>query len=448
MANVTERIAQYIDEMSYGQLTKEAIEQAKSCFLDWIGVTVAGAKEEVSEKIFQTVKKFGGTGQASVLGKQVKLPLPFAALINGTSSHALDYDDVYVKSAESTGYGHPSAPVIPAILAIAEWRGLSGKEFILSLVVAIQVEYAIGEGVIPEHYDHGWHNTGTIGHFGAAAGVSKLLRLKREEIVNALGMASTQAAGLRKMFGTMCKPLHAGKAAMDGLLSGLWALAGMDSSKDCLGGELGFLNVYSSNPHPERINESLFKEFHILKARFKDYPSCRSTHAVIDGMVELRKKYSLNAAHVKEIRCNVAPLSIELCNNPSPRTALEGKFSIAHCAVAALVEGPLFYSHFTDKKMADPSFSKLRPKVSLSKDPKLLTSQSRISVVLTTGEKYDIFSDIYNLEKEKTIKGRLYNKVTDILHPLIGKRKTNRLLKFIEILDDVENISDVIKCLD
>lgn len=440
--NLTERIAEYIAGAKYDHLPNEVIEQAKSCFLDWLAVTVAGSAEEVSERIFQTMKQFGGRRQSTILGKKVKAPAPFAALINGTSSHALDYDDVYIKGA-----GHPSAPVIPAILALSEWKGLSGKDFMEALVVGIQIEYSIGEGIMPQHYDHGWHNTGTIGHFGAAAGVSKLLSLNPEKIVNTLGIAATQAAGIRLMFGTMCKPLHAGKAAMNGLLSALWAQKGMNSSNDSLGGALGFLKVYSNNNSPQKIIESLFDGYHILKVRFKDYPSCRSTHAVIDGMVELRKKRPIDPTQVRKITCWVAPLSLALCKNSSPKTALEGKFSLAHCTSAALVEGPLYYSHFTDKKMADPLYVNLRKKVKLIKDPQLLTSQTRISLLLESGEKDDFFSDIYSMDKEKEQKERLSNKAKSILDPLIGKNRTVQLIKSIETLDQTKNISEVIQWL-
>jgi 2-methylcitrate dehydratase PrpD len=438
--NVTESLARYIAETRYDQFPEEVIEHAKFCLLDWVAVTLVGAREEVSKKILETIKTFGGEKQATILGMNLKSPLPFAALVNGTSSHALDYDDVYARA-----YGHPSAPVIPAILAVSEWKGLSGKELIESLIIGVQVEFAIGEGVIPEHYDHGWHNTGTIGHFGSAAGVSKLLGLDHGKIENSLGIAATQAAGLRTMFGTMCKPLHAGKAAMNGLLSGLWAQEGVDSAADCLGGDLGFLSVYSSNPNPQKVVEALSGGYHILKARFKDYPSCRSTHAVIDGIVELRNRYGISPDQVKEINCTVAPLSLELCKNPSPRMALEGKFSLPHCAAAALVEGPLYYSHFTDEKMIDPEISALRKRVSLTKDPQLFTSQAKISVVLKSGKTYDFFSDIYSREKDSEIGKRLYSKVKDILVPLIGKKRTSQAIKSIEGLERVENMAKAVK---
>jgi 2-methylcitrate dehydratase PrpD len=301
--------------------------------------------------------------------------------------------------------------------------------------------------MIPEHYDQGWHNTGTIGHFGAAAGVAKLLHLDPGSIVNAIGIAATQAAGLRQVFGTMCKPLHAGKAAMNGLLSALWAGNGMDSSADSLDGELGFLRIYSSNPHPEKVTQSLSAGYHILKARFKDYPSCRGTHAVIDGVVELRKKHPVPAEQVKEIHCTVAPLSYEICKNPSPQTGMEGKFSLAHCAAAAWVEGPLYCSHFNDERMADPVISRLRDKVKLSTDPSLLTSQSKIVMILESGLKYEFFSDIYRAEKEKTNRERLYHKSYDILDPLIGREKLGRLIRAIEGLDRLESISEVTRCL-
>lgn len=437
--NTTQKVARYIFETKYDQFAKEVIERSKLCLLDWIAVTLAGSGAEVSQNIFQTIKLFGGKKQATILGMQTKTSLPFAALINGTASHALDYDDVYIDRS-----GHPSAPVIPAILSISEWKGLSGKNFIEALVVGIHVEYAIGEGVLPQHYEQGWHNTATIGHFGAAAGVSKLLHLNREKIVYALGIAATQAAGLRQMFGTMCKPLHAGKAAMNGLLSGLWAQAGMNSSDDGLGEKLGFLMAYSSKPNPQKMIESLFGECLMSKVRFKDYPSCRSTHTVIDGMVELKKKHSFDIGQVKEINLGILPRSLVTCRYLLPQTALEGKFSLTHCAAAALVEGPLYYSHFTDEKMSDPVISNLREKVKLLEDNSLEIGQSRISVTLESGKKYDFFSDIYSPDKEKDLGERLADKTKNILEPLIGKKKTIQLIESVENLERSKDLSTII----
>ena len=240
---VTERIAEYAVKMSYRSFPKEVIHQGKRCFLDLIGTTLGGAKQPLGRILVKTAKEFGGKPQATVIGYGLKTSILNAALINGATAHALDFDDTHIPSII-----HPSAPVIPAVLAIAEWKGLSGKAALEAFILGFEVETRIGLGMGKKHYDRGWHNTSTCGRFGAVAAAGKLLGLSVEQMKMALGMAGTQASGLRLVFGTMTKPFHPGKSAFDGLLPPSWCSGDSPAPPTSSRGRRGTWKSWASNP--------------------------------------------------------------------------------------------------------------------------------------------------------------------------------------------------------
>lgn len=320
--NLTYQVADYIQKTKYSKFPEEVIEKAKLCFLDWIGVTLAGAKEPISDITFDLANLLGGKKQATILGKGLKTNLLFASLINGTNAHALDFDDVNIQSP-----GHPSAPIIPAILSLTEWKELSGRNFITAFTIGVQIFFSIGAANLPYHYNEGWHNTGTVGHLASASASAKLLGLNKAQIVNALGISATQAAGLQNVFGTMCKPFHAGKAAMDGLLGALLAERNFTSSNDVISGKSGFLEIFSSKSTPEALEKALNGSFLINDVRFKRYPSCFATHAAIDCMLSLRNRYTINPEEITEIQCIVYPRCLQVGAIEEPKPVFSGAYS-------------------------------------------------------------------------------------------------------------------------
>ena len=213
---VTKRLSEYIVNLKFSDLPRDVVKGAKLCFLDWLGVTLSGSKEPLTHILSAVAEEQGGKPQATLIGRKKKVSLLQAALINGGASHALDFDDVHLGMM-----GHPSAPVFPAILALGEWKKITGEQFISAFIAGFEAECRVSSIVYPEHYLCGWHATGTLGHFGAAAACANLLGLSPSQTVYALGIAGTQSSGIKQVFGTMCKPFHAGKAAMNGLLAAL-----------------------------------------------------------------------------------------------------------------------------------------------------------------------------------------------------------------------------------
>jgi len=439
--NVTHQIANYIQTAEYDGFPEVVIEKAKLCLLDWIGVTLAGAREPISDVMFDLASVVGGGEQATIVGRGTKTNVLLASLINGTNAHALDFDDVHIESP-----GHPSAPIIPATLSLAESRHFSGRNFITSFIVGVQVFFSVGAANLPFHYDEGWHNTGTVGHVAAAAASAKLLGLTDSHLVNALGIGTTQAAGIKNVFGTMCKPFHAGKAAMDGLLAALLAEKGFTSSEDAIGGHGGFLDVYSSKSHPEALEKALNDSFCIEDVRFKRYPSCFATHPAIDCMLSLRNQYEINSENIAEILCIAYPRCLEIAAIPEPGTGLEGKFSVQYCLALALHEGKLLLESFNDAKVKEPSLTSVMKKVKFASEQSY--QQTRTSEVIikfrdgkSIQEKVSLSELLSDPEREKA---DVTQKFRDITYALMPKKSADRILESVNSLEEIDNMADLV----
>jgi len=266
---ITRKLAEFVHGTDFHDIPQDGIEKGKHSILDWLGSALAGIDDEASRVIIDYVKEFGGKRQATVIGADIKTDLEHAALANGVISHALDFDDYHSKTVI-----HAAAACLPAILAIAEDRGIGGADILTAYVLAIDISIRLGLGLTSAHYERGWHSTSTAGRFGATAGAAKLLRLDTDAIINAFGICGTQASGIRKVFGTMSKPFNAGKAAMDGVISAVLAEKGLTSSHDSIEGKLGIFEVFTDASDSDAVLDRLGSKYYISDLSFKPYPSC------------------------------------------------------------------------------------------------------------------------------------------------------------------------------
>src|ERR1700761_1962635 len=270
---------------------------ARQCVLDYLGCGIAGSSDELVAIILAEMREQGGTEVASVLGHAGRLPVASAALVNGASAHALDFDDVNLAMP-----GHPSVAILPALLALAEQRGSSGADVLTAFVAGYELQCRIGKTIAPGHYDGlGFHATATVGSFGAAAACAHLLGLDAEKFATALGIAGTQAAGLKSMFGTMCKPLHAGKASYHGYLAAKLAARGFTSRADVIECAQGFARTHSADFHPARAFDTPPDGWWIANNLFKYHASCYMTHAAIESAKKLREEHSFAPEQVERI---------------------------------------------------------------------------------------------------------------------------------------------------
>ena len=411
--------------------------------LDWLGVAIAGSLDPSSLLLKNALSEFFGQKQATIVGFGEQADIFSAALLNGYFSHVLDYDDIHLGMI-----GHPSVPVIPAILAASEFKRVGGIAFISAFVVGVEIECRIGEAVNPEHYDRGWHSTATLGHFGAAGGAAKIMGLETSPIVNTLGIAGTQAAGVRQVFGTMCKPFHAGKAASNGLLAAVLAGQGFTGSGDIIGGEKGFTSVLSDKYNPGAIIDSLGRDWNADQIIFKQHASCYRTHAVIECAISLRNRLKSKPNGIRSIHCKIPPLAWDMAGILSPSNPLEAKFSQPFCVAVALVTGKATKIEFTDEYLRDQEITALIQKTTVAISHRLESTAAALEIVLDDGTALSEQLDTEKLDiPEEKISSDLKEKFLSLMPPAATQKQTEYLVNAVMNLDDISDIRDVVRLI-
>ena len=355
---------------------------ARQCVLDYVACTLAGAKDALTGILLAEAQEQGGGPIATVIGHASRLPVLSAALVNGAASHALDFDDVNIAMT-----GHPSVVLLSALLPLAEERGSSGRDVLTAFVAGYELQCRLGRLLEPGHYNLlGFHATGTLGSFGAAAACAHLLGLDAEKYATALGIAGTQAAGLKSMFGTMCKPLHAGKAAYHGVLAARLAQRGFTSRGDVLECPQGFARTHSPDFNPADALAEPHGGFHIRNNLFKYHAACYMTHAPIEAARKLREQHGLTPDSIARIRLSLDETCDRICNIPTPRTGLEAKFSLrltTAMALAGVNTGGL--ASYSEATAADPTLIALRDKVEFDFQNGRPNTIADLELVLTDG---------------------------------------------------------------
>ncbi len=371
MMGLTQELAHFVVGTKFDDIPRDGIERAKRLILDCIGVSLAAANEPAVEIASAFVQELGGNCQASVIGRGFRTSVLNAALLNGVSAHALDFDD-----ASQTMIGHPTAAILPAVLAVAEHREASGEEVLVAYVVGVELATKLGVSVNPGHYARGWHATATLGTLGAVAAAAKLMRLDVDQIRHAFGVAASQASGLRQNFGTMTKPLQAGQASRNGVFAAALAARGFTADPSILENRFGFLNTLCngfSEANQDEFIARLGTPFELVTpgVSIKRYPSCHGTSYSIDALLELVEEGQIEPDDVASIRCRIPRLISQMLIYANPQSGLEGKFSLQFCLAAALVDRNVSLRHFTEPKIHDPRIRRVmdRIDVDISDEP-------------------------------------------------------------------------------
>ena len=435
---LTRTLAEQARGLAYADLPDEIRALARQCVLDTIACTLAGASEPLTTILLAEMAEQGGRTEAGVLGHAARLPAASAALVNGAAGHALDFDDVNMAMP-----GHPSVAILPALLALAEARGASGAAVIAAFVAGYELQCRVGATIAPGHYDVvGFHSTATVGSFGAAAACAHLLGLDADQSATALGIAGTQAAGLKSMFGTMCKPLHAGKASYHGLLAAKLAARGFTSRTDVLECPQGFARTHSPDFNPERAFASPPGGFHIRNNLFKYHAACYLTHAPIETARKLRARHGVTPDKVARIRLQLDEACDRVCNIPAPRTGLEAKFSLrltTAMALAGVDTGGL--TNYSEATATDPTLIALRDKVEFDFRPNQGHTKATLTLELTDGTKLTAQHDSGVPAGNVAEQGRrLETKFIALVEPVLGRGKTGDLLGEINRLDTLKDL--------
>ncbi len=411
---------------SRGENVPEAVRaEAVRTLLNWVGGCVGGADNPAIGSILAGLGPFMGAPRATVLGRAEKVDALHAALLNGASCNVLDFDDAHLRTVI-----HPAGPVAPAILALAEHRPpVTGADFLHALIIGIEVECKIGNGISPEHYAHGWHITGTCGVIGAAAAAGRLLGLDRIRMRWALSTAATHAAGFRAMFGGMGRILHSGRAAQNGLAAALMSEAGLESSERAIEASDGFANVISPRRDWAAMTDGLGTVWETAANTYKPYATGIVTQAAIDGCIRLREAHGLKAGDIAAVELAVNPIALMLTDNPRPKSANAARLSLQHVTAAGLVHGKVGAAEMTKEAVANPETAALRARVSALADDALARDQARVRIVRTAGEACAcVVEHAYGSEQNPMSDADLDAKVRDLCLPVLGAEAAEALI--------------------
>jgi 2-methylcitrate dehydratase PrpD len=374
-AVITAVASAFIADCELADVPDNVVAQAKRSILDGLGLAVAGSRTDASAIVRREIESYeSGARDSTVLGQSMRVPPRFAAFLNGLSIHADDYDDTQLAVLPDRVYGlltHPTAPVLPSALALAEKAGQGGADLLIGYLVGVEVETKVAEAIDPRHYDAGFHSTATIGTIGSGAAAARMLRLDAEHTSVALAIAASQAAGLRENFGTMTKPFHAGRAAESGLFAAKLAAAGFTAAHDILEARRGFFSAAGGGYDPEMIAERLGRPwtFEAPGVSIKPHPSGSLTHPAMTAMAGLIEAHDIDAREVELVTVGTNRHMPNALIHARPDTDLEAKFSMQFCMAILLLDRRAGLSQFTDAVVHRSDVREMLERVRFEVDP-------------------------------------------------------------------------------
>jgi len=393
----SEQLAAFLVETSLSDVPSGTIDHAEQMVTDTVSVSLAAVDEEAVQMAVD-LERLGGearTGEppdsnaARVLGTTHTQSPRSAAFLNGVMAHALDFDD----TAQERLCGHPSAPVLPAALAVADAEDASGEQFLRAFVLGVETEMVLGDVMNRGMTDVGWHPTAVLGHFGATAAAGTLLGLDVEEFRRAFGITASQTGGVKANFGTMTKPYHAGNAARAGVEAAALAARGFTASECVFEAEFGgFCRLFAGEGAPDlSALDRLGDTWGITDPPvwFKLYPSCGGTHAPIDAALALVRDHGFDPNDVERVRITEHPRRYPATDCPRPETGLKGKFSVQYCVAVALATGDVWLDDFTDEAVTRPAVRSVLETVEIEEDPDMNKWSARVAVETADGAVYE-----------------------------------------------------------
>ena len=414
--------------------------EAHRTFHNWLGCAIGASRHDAPEAALAAVAMLQPAPQATVLGRADRIDMASAALVNGIASHTFDFDDTHLKTII-----HPAGPVASAALALAETKSASGRDVIDALVLGIDVACRVGNAIYPDHYDRGWHITGSTGMLGAAAACARLLRLDASTTAMAIGIAASQPVGLREQFGTMTKPFHPGAAARAGLMSALLASKGFTSSARALEAPRGFMQVASTKSDWNEITDELGSRFEIAFNTYKPFACGIVIHPGIDAATQLRAR-GVAPDDVERIDLRVHPLVLELTGKKEPADGLQAKFSVYHGVAAGLAFGRAGEEEFSDAIVRREDVVALRRKVHATVDPSIGEASADLVAMLSGGREERVLVEhaIGSLQRPMS-DSDLEAKFASLVAPVLGKSSSEALSKAAWSIGDARDLGELLK---
>lgn len=443
--SVTQAFAHYGVRLAAQPLSDEVKYHARRAVVDWYAALMPGFVMPVTGMLQTAIEEDLDRGTARLASGRAATPRA-AALINGTASHAAEVDDIFKDAIY-----HPGAPVISAALALAQHLDADGDAFLRAVVAGYEISTRIGRCLGRAHY-HYWHNTGTVGTFGAAAAAAVLGGLSAAQFAHALAGAATFASGLQQAFksDSMLKPLHAGRAAEAGVLAALAARAGMTGAPDTLEGEFGMGRAMSDAPDWDAGTQDLDTLFNITRMTFKNHACCGHTFAPIDGALVLQQQHAIRPDDIEELEVHTYRTALDVAGNPAPVTASEARFSIPFVVATALVHGAVRLSAFADDRLSDPDLralmQKIRLKVAPDLDARFPTQRAaRVVIRLRSGETVDWLQPTRKGDPDMPLSDAdLQDKFDELVTPIVGHDRAQHDSRVLWGLDESVRMRDVL----
>ena len=443
--HVTRSLAAWTAGYRGSAATETSITWARHALLDWFACTIAGAREPLADIIAEEFRS-GAGGAATLIARGAKASAHDAALVNGTLSHALDYDDVNQMMG-----GHPTVPVAAAVLALGEALGKSGADVVTAFIAGYEVECQLGEMAGGEHYDRGFHATGTYGTFGATAGAAKILGLDAERTATALGIAASQASGLKINFGTMTKPLHVGKAAMNGIISARLAARDFSARPDAIEAPQGFVATQVPGFKAKPMRPDPKAPMAVEQNLFKYHAACYLTHSPIEAIRDLKRRHNISADDMKAMTVHVDAGHLKVCNIPEPRSGLEIKFSIRHLTGMALDGADTAaLGTYSDANALDPRYAAIRERVTLdtAPDPSRARHGASVTIELKDGRKVRADHNVGIPAKDVALQGeKLEAKFHALAEPVLGRARTRSALDLINRFETLPGLKPLMEAI-
>lgn len=411
---VSATLADFASDTGWSDLPESTKDAARRTFGNTVSLAVGASASPAVVIARRALRKLGSPPDASVLGTTERLGLLAAPLVNGIAAHLEDFDDTHLQTVV-----HPGAPIVPAALAMAEHTGADGQDLLTAVAVGVEVALRFADGICPEHFDRGWHLTGTAGHVGAAVAAGRLAGLRGKQLVDALGLGATQAAGLTEALGTMTKPFHPGKAASDGVQAALLAAGGFSGPAEPIAGRGGLATLVSSRFSPEQMLDGLGSKWELEKNAFKAYACGIVSHAIIDAGRYLRTRLPTDAVADVEVRAH--PVVREVMGVADPRSGLESKFSAYHAFAVGFLDDAGGLAQFSEQRAQAEDARDLRRRVRVVDDPTVARGAAQVVATAVDGgtERVDIEHATGSLARPMT-DVQLVEKARSVVLPVLG----------------------------
>ena len=452
MKNMTEKFAEFCEQLKYEDLSPEVIKRTKLLILDTVGIIIRARHDaESTSSLVSAIDKLEmSNGSCQVFSDKKTYSPSAAALLNGTLAHSLDFDDTHAEASL-----HSSAPILSAALAAAQMNKSSGQELITACVVGYEVQIRLGlAGGSSAHYKKGFHPSATCGIFGAAAAAGYLMGLNKEQYISAFGIALSQSAGSMQFLtdGAWTKRSHVGQAAQNGLSCAIMAGEGFKGPSQAFEGQWGYLHSYASGGDVNKATTGLGEEFETLNLGVKPYPSCRYSHAAIDGLIELKKELKFSSDDLDDIDIGLSETALNIIGYPltdkqHPKSVVDGQFSMPFCAAVTVKSGGLQWDDYKNHLNNKDTLS-LCNKIKVSPDedaekccPEYMSAKVKVVV---KGEKYEKFVKIPKGEPENFMEDvEFISKFKGLTEPYLSKQRVDQLTDLMLKIDQANNVNSI-----